>query len=293
MKIREKSMQKPKFCPQCQTKLLTRKIDGLTRRACPRCGWVHYANPLPSAVAFICRGGQEILLIKRGVEPGKGKWALPSGFVEPDEIPQETAVRELREETGLRGTPGELIGVYSELTSMYGNVLLIAYQFETATGRLRANTDTLDAKYFPIHKLPKIPFASHQAIIRDGMKQYAAREPLITMLKSKITLATITHTQLFYKGSMGIDRTVMKAVGLLPGEKVHVLNYDNGERLETYTIEEKAGSGKIVLYGPASRKGKVGERLCILAYASMSHHDAQHHKARVVTLDKKNRIKRS
>ena len=286
-------MKKPKFCPQCQTKLLTRRIEGLTRRTCPKCGWVHYANPLPSAVAFVYRNGQEVLLIKRGVKPGKGKWALPSGFVEMNEIPRETVVRELKEETGLRGTLGELIGVYTEPTSMYGNVLLIAYRIESITGRLHADTDTLDARFFPVHKLPRIPFASHRAIIRDGIKKHSTKGPLITVLKSKITQATITHTHLFYKGSMGIDSTVMKAADLLPGEKVHVLNYDNGERLETYTIEEKAGSGKIVLYGPASRKGKIGERLCILAYANMSHSDAQHHKARVVTLNKKNRIKRS
>jgi len=78
---------------------------------------------------------------------------------------------------------------------------------------------------------------------------------------------------------------------LVPGEKVQVLNYDNGERLETYTIEEKSGSGKIVLYGPASRKGKVGERLCILSYASMNCIDAKHFRPKVVALDSKNRVK--
>ncbi|MGD8979470.1 MAG: aspartate 1-decarboxylase [candidate division WOR-3 bacterium] len=285
-------MQKPEFCPQCQTKLSTRKIDGFARRTCPECGWIYYANPLPSAVAFVHRDGEEILLIKRGVVPGKGKWALPSGFVELNEIPEETVIRELREETGLKGTLGELIGVYTEPTSIYGNVLLIAYHIESFMGRLRASTDTLDAKFFPAHKLPRIPFASHRAIIRDGMAAVSVQGPIITVLKSKITQATITHTRLFYKGSMGIDSTVMKAAGLLPGEKVHVLNYDNGERLETYTIEEKAGSGKIILYGPASRKGKIGERLCILSYANMSFHDAKHYKARVVTLNTKNRIKR-
>jgi aspartate 1-decarboxylase len=89
---------------------------------------------------------------------------------------------------------------------------------------------------------------------------------------------------------MGIDSAVMKKVNILPGEKVHVLNYDNGERLETYTIEERAGSGRIVLYGPASRKGDVGQRLCILSYASMNNDIAKKFQAKVVTLDSKNRI---
>lgn len=285
-------MRNIKFCPLCKTKLSTRRIHGITRRACPKCNWVHYANPLPSAVAFVYRDEDEILLIKRGVEPGKGKWALPSGFVEPDELPEDTVLRELKEETGIKGILGDIVGVYTGSTRIYGNVLLIAYDVQYATGRLRAGSDTTGAKFFPVSELPRIPFASHRAIIRDGIAKHASRGPRVSVLKSKITQATITHTQLFYRGSMGIDGVIMKAAGLLPGEKVYVLNYDNGERLETYTIEEKAGSQKIVLYGPASRKGKVGQRLCILSYASMSYHDAKHFKAKVVTLNSKNKIKR-
>lgn len=285
-------MLNPKFCPLCKTRLSTRRIHGTTRRACPECSWVHYANPLPSAVAFVYRDEDEILLIKRGVEPSKGKWALPSGFVEPDELPEDTVLRELKEETGIKGTLRDLVGVYTEPTRMYGNVLLIAYEVQYATGKPRASTDTIDAKFYSVDKLPKIPFASHRAIIRDGIAKHASRGPLVSVLKSKITQATITHTQLFYKGSMGIDGDVMKAAGLLPGEKVHVLNYDNGERLETYAIEEKAGCQKIILYGPASRKGEVGQRLCILSYANMNYHDAKHFKAKVVILNSKNKIKR-
>ena len=111
-------MQKLKFCPQCQTKLSIRRIDGVKRQSCPKCNWVHYVNPLPSAVAFVYRDAQEILLIKRRVEPGKGKWSLPSGFVEMNEIPEETVIRELREETGLKGSLGEIIGVYTNPTSL-------------------------------------------------------------------------------------------------------------------------------------------------------------------------------
>jgi aspartate 1-decarboxylase len=233
-----------------------------------------------------------MLFVKRGAAPRKGSWALPSGFVEPDESPQETVLRELREETGIRGTIQDLIGVYTQPTTLYGNVLLIAYDVRPTSGKLKAGTDAVDARFFPISKLPKIPLAGHRAIVRDGILKHQATDARVTVLKSKITEATITHTRLFYKGSMGIDSKVMKAVNLLPGEKVQVLNYDNGERLETYTIAERAGSGRIVLYGPASRKGEVGQRLCILAYASMSQGAAEDYKPLIVTLDARNRIKR-
>ena len=284
--------QNPRFCPSCKTKLSSRKIEGIRRQSCPKCGWVHYANPLPSAVAFVYKDDRELLLVKRGVEPGSGKWALPSGFVEANEIPEETALRELKEETCVKGTINGLIGVYTEPTKIHGNVLLIAYDIRYNSGKPFAGTDSIDAKFFPIKKFPRIPFASHRAIIRDGCALHASQGMRVQVLKSKITEATITHTHLFYKGSMGIDSAVMKAVGLLPGEKVHVLNYDNGERLETYTIEEKAGSGRIVLYGPASKKGRIGERLCILSYASMNCIEAKNFRPKVVTLDSKNKIKR-
>jgi 8-oxo-dGTP diphosphatase len=284
-------MKKHKFCPQCKSVLSIKRVDGLDRVACSACGWIHYANPLPSSVAFVLRDGNELLLVKRGVPPGKGKWALPSGFIEAGELPQETVLRELKEETGIKGTISHLIGVYTEPTRMYGNVLLIAYDIRYSSGKPRARTDSIDARFFPLNKIPRIPFASHRRIIHDGLRTSVANSMNVTVLKSKITEATITHTKLFYKGSMGIDGAVMKKVKILPGEKVHVLNYDNGERLETYTIEEKPGSGRIVLYGPASRKGEVGQRLCILSYATITYDSAGSFKPKVVTLDSKNRIR--
>lgn len=284
-------MRNHRFCPICKSKLSNKKNEGFDRLTCTKCGWVHYANPLPSAVAFVHNDNDEILLIKRGVAPGKGHWALPSGFVEAHELPEETALRELKEETGLHGKLGKLIGVYTEPTRLYGNVLLVAYDVKYTAGTPRASTDTIEAEFFPSHKLPRIPFASHRAIIRDGIAIHGCNSTRISILKSKISEATITHTQRFYEGSMGVDSLVMKKAGLLPGEKVHVLNYDNGERFETYTIEEKAGSRRIVLYGPAALKGKVGQILCILSYATMNFSDAMNYRPKVVTLDSHNRIR--
>lgn len=285
-------MKSYKFCPLCKKSLEKREIENITRFVCPDCGWTHYANPVPSAVAFVYNKREEILLIKRGVAPGKGKWALPSGFIEQHEIPEQTAIRELEEETHIKGSIKRLIGVYSEPTKLYGNVLLIAYDVNPVSGKIRPGSDTLAARYFPAKRLPSIPFRSHRMIIKDALAQHTKKTGYIEVLKSKITEATVTHTQLFYKGSMGIDSTVMKAAGLVPGEKVHVLNYNNAERLETYTIEEKAGSRKIVLYGPASKKGRVGDKLCILSYMLVPQDEAESVKIKLVILDERNRLKR-
>lgn len=282
-------MKKSKFCPICGSNLSTKKINGQTRRLCPHCTWVDYTNPVPSVAAFVYEAGR-ILLIKRGVAPSKNKWALPSGFIEQHEHPEQAVVRELREETNLHGTVNRLIGVYTEPTRIYGDVLLIAYSLRNVAGSLKSGSDTEDARFFARNRLPSISFASHRAIIEDGL--HGEHTIRVEVLKSKITEATVTHTQLFYKGSMGIDGAIMDAAGLVPGEKVHVLNYNNGERLTTYTIQEKSGSGKCVLYGPASHRGKVGDRLCILAYAHVDTTTAQRMKPHIVLLDERNRIKR-
>jgi 8-oxo-dGTP diphosphatase len=284
-------MKNYRFCPFCKSDLYKKKHDSITRLTCRKCGWVYYVNPIPSVAAFVCND-DEILLIKRGIMPGKGKWALPSGFIEKDELPPDAVVRELQEETHIIGIVRDLIGVYTEPTVTYGTVLLIAYDIKHISGRLKHGSDTQAVKFFPINKLPTIPFRSHIAIIKAGLMKRLQNRGLIEILKSKITKATVTHTQLFYRGSMGIDGAVMKAANLIPGEKVHVLNYNNGERLETYTIEEKSGSGKFVLYGPASQKGKVGDKLCIISYALLNTEKAKNIRPHVVILDERNRVKR-
>lgn len=283
-------MKNYKFCPICQSSLVRKKHEGDYRLSCSGCKWIHYDNPLPSVAALVINEKQEVLLIKRGVAPSKGKWALPTGFIEQHETPEEAVVRELKEEAGVSGVIRGLVGVYTEHTRMYGNVLLIGYDLRITTGSPKSGSDTVAVKYFPLNRLPGIPFASHRAVIRDGLS--SSESVYIEVLKSKITEAKITHTQLFYKGSMGIDSAVLKKANLLPGEKVQVLNYNNGERLETYVIAEKAGSGRMVLYGPAAKKGSVGDRLCILSYQLMLKEKAHSHHATVLVLNSRNRIKR-
>jgi len=103
-------------------------------------------------------------------------------------------------------------------------------------------------------------------------------------LRSKINRAVITEKRLNYLGSIGVDADVLKKAGLLGNEKVHVLNYNNGTRIQTYLIEEEAGSGKIVLYGPAARSGEIGDEICILSYCLLSEDEISKNKPIVVDL---------
>ena len=114
----------------------------------------------------------------------------------------------------------------------------------------------------------------------------------ITFCKSKIGHATITQAELYYEGSITVDEKILKAVDIIPGEKVEVLNLNNGNRLETYVIAGKAGSGHVCLNGPAARCGFVGDKIIILSYAIMNKAEAQKAKTKVVYLDEKNHIRK-
>jgi len=110
------------------------------------------------------------------------------------------------------------------------------------------------------------------------------------MLRSKIHRATLTGTDLDYEGSIAIDRNLLEAADLLPGEQVHVLNVNNGSRLVTYVIEAPAGSGTMLLNGPAARLGLKGDVVVVLAYGAFSDEEAKKLRPRVIRVDAQNRI---
>jgi len=113
----------------------------------------------------------------------------------------------------------------------------------------------------------------------------------LNMLKSKIHMATLTGTELYYQGSIAIDQDLLDAAGMLPNEQVHVLNVNNGSRLITYTIAGERGSGIIELNGPAAHLGETGDPVVIISYAQMSEAEAAAHTPVVVHVDQKNAIK--
>jgi len=115
----------------------------------------------------------------------------------------------------------------------------------------------------------------------------------IEVLKSKIGHATVTQAELKYEGSITIDSDLLKAVNIISGEKVHVLNENTGHRLETYVIAGPPASGVICLNGPAARLGSVGDRLIILSYGLLEVIEAKGLAPKIVYLDPKNKIKKS
>jgi aspartate 1-decarboxylase len=112
----------------------------------------------------------------------------------------------------------------------------------------------------------------------------------IEMLYSKIHRATVTDANLNYVGSITIDEELIEKANLLVGQKVDVVNINNGERFSTYVIKGKKGSGEICLNGAAARKVHVGDKIIIIAYASMDIGEAKKFKPSVIIVDDNNKI---
>jgi aspartate 1-decarboxylase len=112
----------------------------------------------------------------------------------------------------------------------------------------------------------------------------------IEVLKSKIHRVKITQAELHYVGSITIDKDLMDAAHIIENEKVQVVNINNGERLETYVIQGKKGSGEVCLNGPAARKAQVGDIVIIISYASMDAAEAREHKPVLIFPDERNRV---
>lgn len=112
---------------------------------------------------------------------------------------------------------------------------------------------------------------------------------LYTIFHGKIHRATVTEANLEYMGSITIDSELLQLAGILPGERVQIVDNNNGNRLETYTIPGPAGSGVICLNGAAARKVTVGDKVIIIAYAQMTAEEAEALMPKVVMVDDANR----
>lgn len=112
----------------------------------------------------------------------------------------------------------------------------------------------------------------------------------ITMFKSKLHRLRVTQADLYYEGSITVDEELLDTAGILPYEKVQVVNINNGERLETYTIPGEPGDRTVCLNGPAARLASPGDQVIVIAYAELTPNEAQQHHPRVVLVDEDNNV---
>ncbi len=166
-------MQK-KYCHFCGKKLTEKYVEGRNRKYCTKCREPIYENPIPATCTIVADSRNRILLVKRSVEPKIGHWCLPGGFMELDETPEEAALRELKEETGITGKIEMLIGITANTHSMYGTVLISGFLVRTFSGEPVAGDDASDVAYFNMDDMPVVAFQSHRMFIRTYSAAYAS-----------------------------------------------------------------------------------------------------------------------
>lgn len=137
---------------------------------CPACRRFFYHNPVPAACCFVSRGPGELLFARRAVEPCKGEWCLPGGFIELGESSEEAALRELREETNLRARRAQLLGVSTRQSPISGAVLVLGYMVDEWDGEedMRPDSDASELAFYARPSWPALAFSVH----RDLLEQY-------------------------------------------------------------------------------------------------------------------------
>lgn len=163
----------PKFCSRCGAPM-RRGVppdDHRERHICSQCRWVHYLDP-KVACGTISEIDGKFALIQRNIEPKKGFWSFPCGFMEIDETTEQAALRETREETGLDVELQGHLGTYSYPDNFYGgSIVVVVYRARVLGGTLRADDDVCDARMVAPAEIPweQLAFTSSHAALRDWL----------------------------------------------------------------------------------------------------------------------------
>jgi 8-oxo-dGTP diphosphatase len=161
------------YCPYCGHGLVDKYVEGHTRRYCETCKAPVYENPVPATCLVTVDKSERVLLVRRSVDPKKGMWCLPGGFMELGETPEEAGLRELREETGLDGRIEMLLGITSHSGTTYDTVLITGFLVREYYGTPFAGDDADLVEWFTRESLPEIAFKSHKRFINIYFSAYA------------------------------------------------------------------------------------------------------------------------
>ena len=166
------------FCSRCGLQLEFGPLEGEDRErlACPSCGHIAYVNPRLVVTVFPITEAGELVLIRRGIEPGKGWWAQPGGFLEVDETVNQAAIRETWEETGLLIEPTEIVGLYTRLEAA---VVTIAFSARIVGGTAAPTAEALEIRTFRPEDIPwsGLAFRTTMWALRDWLDRHRPDVP--------------------------------------------------------------------------------------------------------------------
>jgi ADP-ribose pyrophosphatase YjhB (NUDIX family) len=157
------------FCLYCGGTITKRMEGNILRDFCPLCKTYFYENPLP-VVSSILDIDRNILFVKRGRNPFKGMWCLPTGFAETGETIEKAALRELEEETGVKGRILRLLDASSYNNRFYGELLFLTFVVEQIGGTVAPGDDSVETKFFPVTKIPRLAFRPNTKAVNAYVK---------------------------------------------------------------------------------------------------------------------------
>jgi 8-oxo-dGTP diphosphatase len=154
-----------KFCPVCGKPVARKIVHGRERPVCVSCGHIHFQEPKVAAGVLVLQEGR-VLLVRRIMEPKRGLWSLPAGFVDADEDPAEAATREVYEETGLNVEINGLLDVIYGKEHPNGASIVILYKGKVKSGRMKAGDDVDAVDFFNPAQLPPLAFEATQRALQ-------------------------------------------------------------------------------------------------------------------------------
>ena len=162
-----------RYCADCGVETAVQRVGTQQLSVCPKCERIYFRNPKLVVTALIEEGGR-VLLVLRDIEPGRGLWGLPGGYVDWNEHPEAAMVRECEEETGAEVAPRQLIAVEHIVMGEEG-IVMLAYRAQLLGGEVRARDEVQKVAWFAPDALPPLAFSSHRVVLERWSHERLAR----------------------------------------------------------------------------------------------------------------------
>jgi 8-oxo-dGTP diphosphatase len=164
-----------RFCSDCGTRTELREVAHRQLDVCPSCGRIFFRNPKVVVTALIEDEGR-VLLVLRDIEPGRGLWGLPGGYVDWDEHPEQAMIRECEEETGVDVVSDGLIEIQHVINEEGEGIVILHYRARIVAGQpTEGDAEVREVKWFAPQSLPPLAFATHRKVLRAWAKEVAGR----------------------------------------------------------------------------------------------------------------------
>lgn len=166
------------YCPYCGSRTEYRFADGMDRSFCLLCNRILYENPIPATCVVVYQNNR-VLLVKRKFPPKANEWCLPGGFMELKEQPVTAALRELEEETGLKGKVTRFLGAIATPGAIYSGLLILGFAVQITKGEPIPGDDASEVAWFEKGRFPVVAFDSHAEFIRRVLESDLSHEGII------------------------------------------------------------------------------------------------------------------